>query len=323
MKDYKKIFAALFMSFLLSVLTVVISCCSAIFSLILLSGVLIIHLLLFVRWKKASLKAEEIYHANAGENDWELFSSLTLENQFEKAAEAVQDAARHDFAVQSSLKETELNTLQSQINPHFLYNTLDSIRWHALNSHAPEVANMLEILASFFRYSIGMKESVVTIYDELNNIKDYFAIQQYRFTDRLHLQISYDDEDILRCHIPKMTLQPLVENAVFHGLEQRKDNGLVDIQILHTQNTLYIHVADNGQGMAAKEVQLLNRNIENNSEPKRNDKRGGMALWNINQRIKLFFGQDYGIHIYSTEMLGTEIVISLPWINTEKPEISL
>ena len=279
---------------------------------------IIIEIFIWIQIGKTFKSSQQSYEQYISDEKKQIrHKKLPLYMQIENLATDIAEEAENNYAINMSMKTAELNALQSQINPHFLYNTLDSIRGHALNSNASDVAIMLEILASFFRYSINMKESIVTIADEIKNIKDYFAIQQYRFSDKLSMEIQFGSDSILNCRIPKMTLQPLVENAIFHGLERQKDGGIVSVLIDNTQNTLTIRVIDNGKGMSFEKVKDLNARIHSQTEPPRNTsvhKSRGVALWNINQRIKLLFGQDYGIHLFSTETVGTEASITLPYV---------
>lgn len=286
--------------------------------IILLLAIFIIHIHLFAAGKRFFTKTSELYESYSQEDVPDTFLQADLASQITQIVESAWNACENNYILQYTSKSTDLYMLQNQINPHFLYNTLDSIRWHALHNHAPEVAKMLEILAAYFRYSIDLKDAVVTIYDELKNIKDYFSIQRYRFSDRLNLEIHYETEDVLKASIPKMTLQPLIENAIFHGLERKATDGLITVKIFHTRRTLYVRVQDNGQGIPIEKLHSINEKIENELRVNKNSayqKSENLALWNINQRIRLFFGQDYGMHLYSTESEGTTVVISLPWIN--------
>jgi len=147
-------------------------------------------------------------------------------------------------------KRLELSVLQNQINPHFLYNTLDSIRSQALMNGQTEIAAMTERLSRFFRYCISNQEGLVKIQEELNHVYDYYFIQKYRFEDRFDMEIKTEDESIYDLYITKMTLQPLLENAISHGLERiisRK--GLVTINLFMTDNTVIIKISDHGIGM--------------------------------------------------------------------------
>ncbi len=216
-------------------------------------------------------------------------------------------------------KQAELAAFQSQINPHFLYNTLESIRGQALIDDNIEIAKMVEALADFFRYSISRKDNLVTLRDELANIQNYMMILRYRFNNRFSLDIYIDEEDkkAYDYFIPKLILQPIVENAIFHGLEECLEGGKVDIEVIVTDNSLILTISDNGKGMDSKSLLELNERIRMSKEYP-DDSKGfkqrntGIALPNINKRIQLLFGEEYGIYVYSTLNQGTDIEITIP-----------
>lgn len=221
-------------------------------------------------------------------------------------------------------KQIEYSTLQSQINPHFLYNTLEAIRGEALLANNNNIANMAERLSRFFRYSISNKGDVVTIGEELENVKDYFYIQQYRFEDKFTMENDIS-QDCLDYYIPKMTLQPLVENSIYHGLEYLKHGGKVTIHISSSEKIVKIVIKDNGIGIT--EDKLIDiRKLLNSSELPNNiissKKNKGIALYNVNSRIKLFFGHQYGMTLRSSEGIGTEIEIIIPKIESVEEHIS-
>lgn len=187
-----------------------------------------------------------------------------------------------------------------------------------------EAAKMIETLAAFFRYSISHKGDLVTLRDELANIKNYMLIQQYRFNNRFSLEIYIDDEDqkAYDYFIPKLILQPIVENAIFHGLEESLESGKVEIEIIVTESNLMLTVSDNGKGMTDELLLELNKRIRR-ADQYLNDDLGvkknhfGIALDNIQRRIKLLFGQEYGLNVYSTLNQGTDVEITLP-ISSER-----
>ena len=154
-------------------------------------------------------------------------------------------------------KQSTLIALQSQINPHFLYNTLDSIRGQALMHNIPEIADMTESLSSIFRYSISRQSTMVPLRDELRNIQIYFSIQQYRFQNRFSMDVSCEDPSALDCYLPKLTLQPLVENCIFHGLELLDRPGHIYVDITLTSNRLLICVSDDGCGIPEEKLSRL------------------------------------------------------------------
>ena len=212
--------------------------------------------------------------------------------------------------------QTNLVALQNQINPHFLYNTLDVIRSEAIIEGATNASDMIETLSRLFRYGISMKEDLVTVAAELKNVQDYFRIQQYRFMDRYLLRIENPEqirgEDFL---IPKLTLQPLVENAILHAFQAQSTPGTITIRLERTDGVVKITVSDDGCGMELDALCALRERLKEESQgayKKLEKDTTGIALENINKRIKLFFGEDYGLHVYSLPLAGTDIVITLP-----------
>lgn len=232
-----------------------------------------------------------------------------------------QSASDLDYVEQITRKQSELDALQSQINPHFLYNTLDSIRGIALSEGIAEIAHMTEALSAFFRYSVSKKSNIVTLEEELRNVDYYFAIQQYRFNNRFVLKkILAEDPDLLDCALPKLTLQPLVENALYHGLETKIGGGTITVRVTMTERRLIINVVDDGIGIDAATLDALNKHLDSGqpAQPQVDSSRSsGIALINVNQRIKLLYGSAYGITLYSTLELGTDVELVLPLIRHE------
>lgn len=223
-------------------------------------------------------------------------------------------------------KEAELTALQSQINPHFLYNTLESVRGQALIDGNVEIAKMMEALSAFFRYSISRKGSLVTLRDELSNIENYMMIQRYRFNNRFSMEIFVDEEDegAYEFRIPKLIIQPVVENAIFHGLEERLEGGKVTIEIIVTEKNLIITVSDNGKGMDGRTLAELNARIHSGTVVSAKDGKSqtntGIGLPNIHKRIQLLFGEEYGLSVYSTLNQGTDVEITVPASSERKVE---
>jgi two-component system sensor histidine kinase YesM len=219
-----------------------------------------------------------------------------------------------------SKKQAEYLALQNQINPHFLYNTLEGIRSEALFAGIDGVAQMTEALSSFFRYTISNVEHLVTLQEELRNVENYFIIQQFRFEDRLSIDIKIDSEDeneLLVAKIPKLTLQPIVENSIYHGLEQKLGPGIVHIKVEATKDRLIVTISDNGLGISEDKVAKLNHKLRAVSIDDMQPEiaaAGGIALVNVNSRIKLLFGDEYGLYIYSILNEGTDVEITIPYM---------
>lgn len=215
-----------------------------------------------------------------------------------------------------SKKQAQYLALQNQINPHFLYNTLEGMRSEAVCAGIDSVANMAEALATFFRYTISNIDRIVTLEDELSNVDNYYTIQKYRFGNKLQMHVDYgEDLSILGFKLPKLILQPIVENSVYHGIENKLGQGTVNIKIEYTNKRLLIKVSDNGMGMEKDLLEELNNKLLTNSIEditESGKRKGGIAILNVNNRIKLLYGEEYGVFIQSMKNAGTDVQIVLP-----------
>ncbi|MBW7572145.1 sensor histidine kinase [Caproiciproducens faecalis] len=243
---------------------------------------------------------------------------VLLSPEIEEITKKVEQIMNTDELVNATKKQAQYLALQNQINPHFLYNTLEGIRGETLNAGLENVSKMTEALATFFRYTISNVENLVTLEEELTNVNNYYIIQRYRFGERLSLNVEYDPEseaEIMSCKLPKLTLQPIVENAIYHGIERKIGNGNVHVKIETTANRLIITISDNGIGMTEERLReiddKLSRTILDYIKPD-SEAHGGIAVVNVNNRIKLLFGEEYGICMYSTLNVGTDVEITLP-----------
>ena len=208
--------------------------------------------------------------------------------------------------------------LQNQINPHFLYNALEAIRSDALLADCEDIAETTEALATFFRYTISNVQEYVTFSDELDNAENYFTIQRCRFGDKLDMELEMENEDLLEARMPKLILQPLVENAVVHGLEGKIGKGTVHISVENSENTLFLRIKDDGIGISEEQVEQLNEEFAHGSANAVSRQRGGIALRNVNSRIRLMFGENYGLRIFSAKGIGTECCVTLPLLLQEE-----
>lgn len=232
--------------------------------------------------------------------------------------QAIRESTDRSRQIKILKKQAQYLALQNQINPHFLYNTLECIRSEAIINKITTVAKMTETLATFFRYTISDLDKLVPVSAELDNINNYYTIQHYRFGNRLSLKIDMegDNNRILGLYVPKLTLQPVVENAVFHGIEKKAGAGEVIIHFILTQQRLLIQVSDNGIGMKPHILNSLNDRLARNI-PSRDTEKGGIAVSNINERIKLLFGDTYGIYFRSIPGEGTDVNITLPIVRSK------
>jgi two-component system, sensor histidine kinase YesM len=255
---------------------------------------------------------------SAGRTVEELFHlKYPLTMDLQEALHKVSGLLDRQAALRDSMKQAEYLALQNQINPHFLYNTLEAIRGDALASGMVSLAEIAEALATYFRYTISKMNRLATVEEELNNVKNYFRIQRYRYGDRMQMTLSYDKEnqELLTLRIPKLTLQPIVENAVIHGLEKKVGQGLIRLTAETTQSRLLLHVSDNGVGMDREALaDLTDRLTQTRFDyiDSAAEKEGGIALVNVNNRLRLLFGEQYGLNIYSEPNVGTDVEITLP-----------
>ncbi len=203
---------------------------------------------------------------------------------------------------QRDLNEARIRMLQAQLNPHFLYNTLDTMKWTAKMSGVQEVAAMAEALAVILRQGIS-SEQFVTLRQELDMIESYIGIQKIRFSGRFQYVVDLPEE-LEDCMIPKLILQPLVENAILHGLEN-SDNGYIYVYAARQEDRLRVSVTDDGVGMAPETVERLNSGESIMVE-------GHLGLYNVSQIIRLYYGSGYGLHASAQPGVGTTVTVVLP-----------
>lgn len=208
---------------------------------------------------------------------------------------------------QIRLRKAEFELLQSQINPHFLYNTLDTIVWLAESGEQKEVVSMVGSLSDFFRASLNQGKDIVSIKEELLHVRSYLEIQQVRYQDILQYEIHVSEE-LEKYMIPKITIQPLVENALYHGIKNKRGKGKIVITGLKEKNSLFLIVEDNGIGI--RKEQLLQ--VRNKINGKALEGKDSFGLYNVNERIRLNFGEGYGIFVESCYGEGTTIKVKLP-----------
>jgi two-component system sensor histidine kinase YesM len=203
-------------------------------------------------------------------------------------------------------RKSELKALQMQINPHFLYNTLDSVIWMAEGGKEQEVITMVSALARLFRLSLGKGKEIVDIGSEVEHVGHYLTIQKIRYKDRLDYEIDIDPE-IVKYKTVKIILQPLVENAIYHGIKNKAGPGKVTITGRRTEHGVELAVKDDGIGMSREALARLS-----GAEPEHRTGGGGLGVRNVDERIKLYFGREYGLDFESAEDKGTTVYVRLP-----------
>ena len=215
-------------------------------------------------------------------------------------------------AEQRQLRKAEFELLQAQINPHFLYNTLDAIVWSAEAGNQKQVIDMVGSLSDFFRTSLNKGKEIVTVREDLHHVRSYLEIQQIRYLDILSYEIDVPEE-LYDYKVPKITLQPLVENALYHGIKNKRGGGKIVVLGWDDVDSYYIQVKDNGIGMTKERLDEI-RNALKEAVPKENVLYG---LYNVNERIRLNLGEGYGIEIESKYEEGTKVTLHLPKNSTE------
>ena len=234
---------------------------------------------------------------------------VTVENVCAKEAEYYQ-AKITEQELENKQQQMEFELLASQINPHFLYNTLETIRMQALAAGNRDVATSVKLLGKSMHYVLeNTGTSFTTLTRELEYIKTYLSIQKIRFGDRVNDSIEIDDSlDTDECRILPLLLQPIVENAIIHGLENRDENGLITISIQGVAQDLIIEIRDNGDGMDAQSLEKLIESVEHHNASDRQS----IGLYNISQRIRLLYGDGYYMHITSRPGDGTCVTLKIP-----------
>jgi len=212
-------------------------------------------------------------------------------------------------------QEAQMKSLQMQINPHFLYNTLDTINWMARIRHVDEIGDMVAALSNMMRYSLE-KKSFVRLGEEVKSLKDYIAIQNYRYRDKMVAEIEID-ESLMSLYIPRLLIQPILENAIVHGIEEKLDKGHILVAARREDEDLYIQIMDDGVGMTEETMSHILR--EDYSMKKSGHTSIGVV--NVNRRIQMIYGKDYGLLVQSVLGAGTKITIHIPAREEEQEEV--
>lgn len=234
-----------------------------------------------------------------------------LSQSFDHMVRQIQDLMNRVRQEEISLRKTELKALQAQINPHFLYNTLDAIGWLCEEERSRDAVEMVNALAKLFRISISRGHELITIEKELEHAGNYLKIQNFRYKN----QFTYDfqvEEDCFGYYCNKITLQPIIENAIYHGLDRMVDEGHIVVRVYGDGNDVVLEVEDNGVGMTKEQCRSILQ-----KEP---GDVSGIGIKNVNDRIKIYFGEDYGIMIESEPDVGTKVKICMPKLKKEDVE---
>lgn len=246
--------------------------------------------------------------------DFSARSDVDTGDEIETLSEAVNEMTENLEEMVTTIKEderrmrnTELRLLQEQINPHFLYNTLDTIVWLIESNRAEEAEDMVISLSSFFRLVLSHGLEYITIAEEERHIKSYLEIQQVRYKDILQYDIDIDKE-LYMYKILKLTLQPLVENALYHGIKYKRAMGVITVRGHEMDDNIVLTVSDDGVGMDEETLKNLQEEIKKSCQ----ETSKGFGLANVNERIRMTFGPEYGITIDSKKGAGTIVTVRIP-----------
>ncbi len=233
---------------------------------------------------------------------------------FNQMVDDIKNLIDNNYVMALREKESELNALQAQINPHFLYNTLDALYWQATDAQHYEIAEDIYALSQLFRLVLGQGKGIVTVRNEQDLIDRYLHIQKMRFEKRLDYEIKIEEE-IQAAIIPKLILQPFIENAIVHGFEKAGEKCFISLVGKKRGNHIIFMIKDNGIGMSREQVKAI-LNV-NDSERYASQRIGRYAIKNIRERLELKYHEDFKLLIYSKEGSGTTVIIELPYENKE------
>lgn len=232
-----------------------------------------------------------------------------VQKNFNAMMDSIESLLQENYAVKLREKEAQLKTMEAQINPHFLYNTLDIINWKVMELGGLDICQMVVRLSQILRYSISNSQKIVSLKEELTQIENYLYIQQIRFQDRISFEMNIDP-DAISLQVNKLLLQPIVENAIIHGLEDREEGGIVRISARVTDKQLLLEVYDNGKGMS-KELQnsvlQVHTPLSISSEYHTR-----IGINNVFNRMQYYYGPNSGIQIDSVEHLYTKVILFFP-----------
>lgn len=212
------------------------------------------------------------------------------------------------YVEQENKRTAEMKSLQEQIKPHFLYNTLDTISWMARDYDAEDIVRLVDALTNMFRIGLSHGKDIITVKEEITHVSNYLYIQKIRYKDKLNYVIHVD-ESLYAIEVPKLILQPLVENAIYHGVKAKRGGGTITITGVPEGENLVFTVQDDGAGMPQEKVEELNRRM---SERSVLDEKKSFGLFYIRERIQLCYGTGYGVHVESALGEGTRVTITLP-----------
>jgi two-component system sensor histidine kinase YesM len=257
-----------------------------------------------------SMKAVEYQNFDVGVSEIRSDEIGTLERRFNSMLQRIKELIQIEYKSKMEKRTAQLKVLQAQINPHFLYNALQSIGGVALSKKVPEIYEHVRAISDLFRYTVKMKDDLVTISDEIEHVNNYLHIQKLRFQSMLQIHVDMDVE-CKDCLIPKFSLQPIVENCFVHGLEKKMGNWSITVYVQKVLDEIEFTIEDNGVGMDEKGVEEINRRLYHTSEDQYS-KSDSIGLKNVDSRIKLTFGEGYGLFLTGSIEKGTTVKLIIP-----------
>ena len=242
----------------------------------------------------------------------EIHEVRTLSEAMEQMIARINAQIQEITQKQTSLRRTELALLQAQINPHFLYNTMDTIIWLIEADRSQAAVEMVSNLSDFFRHSLSRGEDIISLGEEERHVRSYLQIQQARYKDILDYDIDIDPA-LGEVVLPKLTLQPLVENALYHGIKLKRGKGCIRVAGRAEGRDILLRITDDGAGMSPERLEELRRAMDTGE-------RVGFGLVTVHERLRLFFGGDYGLSLSSRQGEGTTVTARIPCRRTEEAE---
>jgi two-component system sensor histidine kinase YesM len=291
-------------------------------SLILVFSIVLCCILTFIMTGRISKPIRKIVHAMEKVEKGDINTRVDIQEgdeigymarRFNEMVESLNDLFQKNMEKQDRLRIAEIKSLQSQINPHFLYNTLDSIKWLAKLNGVEEISVIVSKLGNLLKNSINNNDDLVTVEETMFLIDSYLSIQKIRYRGKFDVEADID-ESIMQCLVPKLVVQPIVENAIVHGIENKIGKSVVKIRGKRENDTIVFEVEDDGVGIGEEDLQKLRDSVvlENAAE--------NVALSNIHNRIKLYYGEKYGLEIYSEKDKGTRVRLTMPLNDGSGPE---
>ena len=248
------------------------------------------------------------YHSSSGDEIDELGRGLN------SMLDQIQNLIDMVYTEQKSKREAELRILQQQIKPHFLYNTLDTIQWMAQEQRAPNIIEVVSALTKLFRVTLSQGHELITLDQEIEHVHSYLIIQKVRYEDKFGYSVEYPPQ-LKNLKVLKMILQPLVENSIYHGIKEKTGSGSIRVTVYSDDDRLLLKVADNGVGIPPEKLTSIQNGL---LQLDHDSDRSAFALYNVNDRIRLTYGEDYGVSIDSSPDRGTVVLITHPLIREKE-----